>query len=123
LAKGRREDVTFNIEEHIAVLKENDTNDWCKAVDRISWNGRPTTLDIRNRNMSDDSIRPKGISLSDEEADHLTDILLDRDYGSMEAIEVALKRKKSRFTVLKDFGNAFGDGKGNILRVIINDIK
>lgn len=119
--KTRKEDITFNIEEHIAVLKENDKNDWCKAVARISWNGRPSTLDIRNINLSNPAIFPKGISLSDEEADILTDVLLDREYGSMDAITLALKKKTSRFTILKDASSAFGVVNEGILKVMIND--
>jgi|HigsolmetaAR202D_1030399.scaffolds.fasta_scaffold11353_5 Uncharacterized protein conserved in bacteria len=116
----KKDEVTFNIEEHIAVLSENDKNDWVKAVDRISWNGRPATLDIRKRNMSKPEIWPSGISLTDEEADRLTDILLDQDYGSIEALEEALRRKKSRFTVLADAVNAFGEDVDNkILKIEI----
>lgn len=87
-----------NVEEVIGVLTESDKNDWCKAVARIAWNDEPTTLNIRNMNLSQMKAF-KGVKLTDEETDKLVDILLDNDYGSLESIEKALNKKKSRFTV------------------------
>jgi hypothetical protein len=90
--KVKPEDIKFEIEEFIGTIKESDKHDWCKAVAKISWNDSPATLDIRNMNMSQNRIG-KGISLSDEEADKLTDIMLENDFGSLETLESALKRK------------------------------
>ena len=98
MGKYNKNDFSFEIEEFIGVLKENDKHDWCKAGARITWNDNPTTIDIRNMNISQNKVM-KGISLSDEETDRLVDILLEHDYGSMEALVKAIERKKSRFTV------------------------
>ena len=56
--------------------------------------GDKTTLDIRNYNFGTKQIG-KGISLSSEEADRLTNILLENDFGSLDELEKAVKRKKN----------------------------
>ena len=89
---------TYKIESYIGSLKESDKHDWSKSVMRIAWGDNMATLDIRNVNMKDKRIG-KGISLSDEEADKLTDILLENGYGSMECIKESLEKKKSIFTI------------------------
>ena len=90
-----KKDFTMNIEEIVGVLKESDKHDWCKAITRISWGDNPTTLDIRNLNLTKKKAG-KGISLTDEEADILTEILLDNDYGSIDALIKALEKRESR---------------------------
>ncbi len=110
-------EIKGEIQEIIGVLKENDRNDWIKAVGRVAWNDNPATLDIRNFNMAKQQPM-KGISLSDEEADSLVDILLENDYGSMEALSAAFEKKKSRFTVMAPANECFDeDGP---LRIDIN---
>lgn len=113
MAKMNKSEFTMEVEEFIDVLKESDKHDWCKAVARISWNGNPTTLDIRTMNMAQNRVG-KGISLSDEEADRLVDILLESDYGSLESLENAIHRKKSRFTIAKPEPDETIDIKINI---------
>jgi hypothetical protein len=108
MAKFNKSEFNVEIDEFIGVLKESDKNDWCKAVARISWNGNPSTLDIRNFNMAKQQPM-KGISLSDEEADRLVDILLDNDYGSLESLTKAIDKKKSRFTVMSGAATCFSD--------------
>jgi len=110
------EDFSCEIKDFIGVLKESDKHDWCKAVAKISWNGRPATLDIRNINMAKGEAR-KGISLTDEEADRLTDILLENDYGSLEAIKEALDRKRSRFTIMNQASNCFDDNEKYVINI------
>jgi len=103
MAKGKKEkksneDFTFKIEEVLGVIKESSKHDWCKAIAKISWGDNPTTLDIRSINMGNNSIG-KGISLSDDEANNLIDILLNCDYGSIETLEKVINKKRKRFTV------------------------
>lgn len=114
MGKFNKNDFSMEIEEFIGVLKENDKNDWCKAVARISWNGNPTTVDIRNMNMAQNKAM-KGISLSDEETDRLVDLLLDNDYGSLDSLTKAVDRKKSRFTILSEANTSFGDDEGPMI--------
>lgn len=96
MAKRNKEEFTYSIEEFIAPLKESDKNDWVKGVARIKWGDNPTTLDIRNINLSSNSAY-RGISLSDEEADTLVKVLLDSGYGSVDEIIDALEHRKSMF--------------------------
>jgi hypothetical protein len=110
MGKFSKGEFSMEIEEFISVLKESDKHDWAKAVARISWNGNPTTLDIRSMNVAQNKAG-KGISLSDEEADRLVDILLDNDYGSLESLTKAVDRKKSRFTVMSHATNCFDDNE------------
>lgn len=92
------EPFSFAIDEYIGSIKESDKHDWTKAVMRVKWGENPVSLDIRNVNMAQNRVG-KGISLSNEEADKLVDILLDNGYGTMEDIERALKKKRSFFTI------------------------
>lgn len=100
--KKDNEEFTYNIDAYLGSLKESDKHDWTKSVLRISWGDNPSTLDIRNVNMAQKRIG-KGISLTNEEVDRLVDLLLECDYGSLTAIEDALKRKKDFFTVQPHF--------------------
>jgi hypothetical protein len=119
MAKFNNDSYQMEIEEVIGVITENDTHDWCKAVAKISRNGNPASLDIRNLNLNPDAYRKegKGISLSDEETDRLVDILLDSDYGSLESLTKAVERKKSRFTVLGQANVAFDDDAPLVINI------
>lgn len=101
MKKDTDKNFTYNIEEYIGSLKESTSHDWAKAVLRISWNENPSTLDIRSVNMAQKRIG-KGISLSNEEVDRLVSILLEQDYGTIEDLEKALKKKRSFFTITDD---------------------
>lgn len=104
MAKTNKDDFSYEMIEFLGSIKESPSSDWSKSVARISWNGNPSTIDIRNMNLGKD-IMGKGISLSDEEADSLVDLLLSEDYGSIEMIESALNKKKCRFTYSDDDSN------------------
>lgn len=104
--KKKTEEVLFNIEEVIAVLKESDKHDWTKGILKISWGGRPSTVDIRNFNFSQNKAG-KGISLTQEETEEIVNHLLEKDYGSIDILENALKRKKSRIFKTSEIEEAF----------------
>lgn len=91
---------TFKVEivEVLGALEESDKHDWCKAVARLAWANNPTTLDIRKMNVTQNKFG-RGISLSDEQADALVDLLVNNDYGSIDTLEKAVQRKQSRFTL------------------------
>lgn len=59
----------FNIDKHIAVLKE-ESNGWRKELNMVSWNNREAKFDIRSWS-EDHSKMSKGITLSNEEAEKL----------------------------------------------------
>ena len=96
MAKVNKEDYNYEVIEFMGSVKESPSSDWSKSIARISWNEKEPTVDIRNMNMSKE-IMGKGISLSDEETDALVDLLLDEEYGSIDALENALNKRKSRF--------------------------
>lgn len=54
------------IEEQIAKISTK-TNGWSLELNKVSWNGNPAKLDIRNWN-EDHSKCSKGITLTEEEA-------------------------------------------------------
>lgn len=115
MAKKFPENNGFNVEEIIDVLSESPKTNWGKVVARISWNGKPSTIDIRTMNLAEpDKMWPKGVSLTEEEADKLTDVFLDNDYGSIENLKAALKRKEHRYSELSDeldeFNREFSSG-------------
>lgn len=110
----------YELGEVLGVVKESDTTDWGKVVAYFTWlkktkGGDKTTLDVRNYNFGTRQIG-KGISLSSEEADRLTDILLEHDFGSVEELEKALRRKKDFFTISDEIDSSLSDdGMYNII--------
>lgn len=97
--KKKSDEFTYSIEQYIAPIKESDSNDWVKGVARIKWGDNPTTIDIRNMNLANDTVY-RGVSLSDEEADNLVKILLDEGYGNLDDIIDTVKTRKSRFSYM-----------------------
>lgn len=67
------EKITFKIDRHLGTLSKNEKN-WTKEINLVSWNNASAKLDIRPWN-EDHSKCGKGITLTDEEAVNLKDIL------------------------------------------------
>lgn len=88
----------YELEDIVGIVRETDTHDWVKAVLKIAWGDNPSTLDIRSINLKNKRLG-KGISLSNEDTDRLVSILLENDFGTLEDLERAIKRKRSFFTV------------------------
>ena len=66
-------DIKFEITEHIGTLSEGSKG-WTKEINRVSWNDREPKIDIRE--WSPDHIKMgKGITLTDEEAQKLKELL------------------------------------------------
>jgi hypothetical protein len=63
---SKGEDFTFEITEHIGVLKTNASG-WSKEFNVVSWNGNPGKFDIREWS-EDHKKMSKGITLTDREA-------------------------------------------------------
>ena len=59
-------ELKFNIEEHMAGLSTS-AKGWTKALKRVSWNGAPSKLDIREWSPNCATLS-KGITLTDAEA-------------------------------------------------------
>lgn len=64
---------TYDIVEQLGVLSEN-ANGWSRALNLISWNGRDPKYDIRDWAPGNEKMS-KGISLSQEEAKALKELL------------------------------------------------
>lgn len=66
--------ITYEIKQHLGILSKNSKSGWRKEVTLTSWNGNPAKIDIRDWN-EDYSKMGKGITLTDEEAGILKEIL------------------------------------------------
>ena len=66
-------DIKYEITEHIGVLSEN-AKGWKKEINRVSWNEREPKIDIRDWDP-DHTKMGKGITLTDEEAQKLKELL------------------------------------------------
>lgn len=95
---GKQTDFKGEIIKLISPLKESDKHDWIKAVAEIKWGDNPQTLDIRKMNPSENIIGA-GISLNDEEANTLCNVLLENGFGDAEYIEDAYNKKVNMFKI------------------------
>ena len=66
-------DIKYEIIEHIGILSES-LRGWHKELNRISWNGGDPKYDIRDWAPEHEKMG-KGITLTDEEAKKLVDLL------------------------------------------------
>jgi hypothetical protein len=66
-------DIKYEIIEELGELSEN-AKGWKKEVNRVSWNDREAKIDIREWSPDHERMS-KGITLSDEEAEKLAEIL------------------------------------------------
>ena len=64
-----KKELSCKIEKHYAVLSTTKAG-WTKELNRVSWNGNPAKLDIREWNRDKTSMS-KGITLTDDEASAL----------------------------------------------------
>lgn len=78
-------DIKYEIVESLGVLSES-AKGWKKEVNRISWNGNAPKLDIRDWSPEHDKMG-KGITLTDEEATALLEILNDLEVAKLDAFE------------------------------------
>lgn len=66
-------DIKFEITKSIGVISTSNKG-WTKELNLVSWNGREPKLDLREW-APDHSKMGKGITLTDEEAKALKDLL------------------------------------------------
>ena len=72
-------DFKYEIVEHIGTLSES-AKGWTKELNRISWNGGEPKYDIRD--WDEEHLRmSRGITLHEDEAKRLCDLLKDRLYN------------------------------------------
>lgn len=63
----------YEIIEKIAILSES-AKGWTKEFNKVSWNGRTSKYDLRDWQHEEGKMG-KGITLSDEEASYLRQVL------------------------------------------------
>lgn len=74
-----KNDITFEIVEHIGVIDEISNRDekWTKEVNVVAWNGGKPKIDVRDWNSSHDRMS-RGITLTEDQAMKMTKALVDR---------------------------------------------
>lgn len=93
----KKESFSYEIKDVIGMVKESSTSNWGKGVVRMQYDNMPETIDFRKLDPVSEKIG-SGISFFDDEIETIVDLLLDSDFGSLDKIEEALARRKSRFT-------------------------
>ena len=70
-------DFSYEVTERIAVISRSDDGNHTLELNRISYSGRPAKLDLRRWSYApcEDARMHKGITLTDEEAAALGDVL------------------------------------------------
>lgn len=87
-------DFNYAIEEGFDYVLEEGGNQSIN-LRRISWNGRPSKIDIRKYTYKDGKeMMLKGISLSDEGVTELAGVLIERGYGDTRRIIKALRERE-----------------------------
>ena len=71
----------FEILNHIGVLSQNQSG-WSKEVNVVKWNDANPKIDIRDWDTEHEKMS-RGISLNVSEAEKLSDLLVEIDFGEM----------------------------------------
>lgn len=74
-------ELTYEIVKELGVIKES--GNWATKVCLVSWGGKPAKLDIRpwNEDPNAKFKMGKGITLGDEDAIRLVELLRENGYG------------------------------------------
>lgn len=93
MAWNKSKEITMEIEDNFDFILEEGQNTSIN-LRKISWNGRPSKLDIRKWNYTDgNEVAMKGIGLSEDGANELASVLVEQGYGDTKRIIKALKSK------------------------------
>lgn len=101
--KKRVEDSEFDyhVEKVLGVISENANTPWGKYVITARNGDDPSTTDIRSLRRGSEAgtfeMIGRGIALNGFEIDTLTNILLKNGFGTTEALEEELERRKSMY--------------------------
>jgi hypothetical protein len=94
-----KKDDNFSYEinkEYDYIIEEAANTTIC--LRKISWGGRPEKIDIRKYSYSDGEEKMmKGVSLSDEGANELTNILAFTGYGDTKKLAKAIKSREDYY--------------------------
>lgn len=93
MAWNKSKEITMEIEDNFDFILEEGQNTSIN-LRKISWNGRPSKLDIRKWNYTDgNEVAMKGIGLSEDGANELASVLVEQGYGDTKRIIKALKSR------------------------------
>ena len=93
MAWNKSKEITMEIEDNFDFILEEGQNTSIN-LRKISWNGRPSKLDIRKWNYTDgNEVAMKGIGLSEDGANELASVLIEQGYGDTKRIIKALKSR------------------------------
>ena len=91
--KDRDENFQYSVLEGFDFIIEEFGNS-STNLRKISWNGRPHKLDLRKYSYKDGEERMlKGISLTDDGSNELTNVLIEQGYGDTRRIIKALRKR------------------------------
>jgi len=88
MAANEKDDITFEIMEHIGVISRYPTG-WAKELNMVRWNGGSVRADLRDWD-EDHEHMSRGVTLHQEEAKKLYELL-----GSMEINKTAAQQTQS----------------------------
>lgn len=101
MKKKEKDYSRYHIEECICELSKDEKSHWGKYLLKCSFDDGQPTIDIRrmkyNPEDSEDYIIGKGISISNEETDKLTNALIEKGFGDVYVMEKEIKRRKSLY--------------------------
>lgn len=113
MSKKNNTTVFYEMGDLLGVIKESDTTDWSKIISYFNWisdkkKGDKETIDIRNYNFKTNQMG-KGISLSVDECEKLTSILLENDFANIDDLKKALKKKMNFFASVNEIEDGLTD--------------
>lgn len=111
MAWSKDKEFSMEIEKEFDFILEEGQNTSIN-LRRISWNGRPSKIDIRKWVYQDGNERAmKGVSLSDEGTDELANVLVEQGYGDSSRLIKAIKQREDYNSPNSDkFDNLADDG-------------
>lgn len=101
LFMAKKENLKYEIKEILGVasVQEDLRSNWCKAVIKTlmdNGDGEVEGLDIRRINVENNTMST-GLRLTPEEANNVTNILLENGYGSFDVLEKEYSKRKGLF--------------------------
>ena len=97
--KNKKDYSRYKIEETLCELSKGETSNWGKYLVRASFEDNTSTIDIRRLKIveNDDPIIGKGISLTPEETDKLTNSLIQNGFGSTDVLKEEINRRNKMY--------------------------
>ena len=96
--KNKKDYSRYKIDETLCELSKGESN-WGKYLVRASFEDNTSTIDIRRLKIveNDDPIIGKGISLTPEETDKLTNSLIQNGFGSTDVLKEEINRRNKMY--------------------------